>query len=144
MLALPHIDAEVARLQAEIASACSVTRETLLIGAEEARMVAARDGNGSAMVAASTLKARLRGLLVDRVEDVVARDKLEADKQKTELRTAANLLGEAAESVGLPRTATRAQIIGATAECAIVPPAVFRLMHEKAVQERELQEKTAR
>lgn len=139
MLALPHIDAEVRRLQAELAAANNVTRESLLIEAEQARTEAKAGKNASAMVSATTLKARLCGLLVDRVEDMVARDKLEAEKQKTELKTAANLLGDAAESVGLPRTATPAQIIGAVSERAITPPAVFRLLHEKAVQERAAQ-----
>jgi hypothetical protein len=106
MLALPHIDAEVARLQADIASAANITVATLLIEAEQARTVAKDGKNASAMVAATTLKARLCGLLIDRVEDIVEREKLAADRARIgEVRKAGQLLADAAKSLDLPERA---------------------------------------
>lgn len=136
MLAKPHIENEVRRLQAEIAAASKVTVESLLIECEQARVLATLVKNPGAMVAAIQLKARLCGLLIDRVEDMVAREKLAADRaQIGETKKAGDLLGEAATSLGLPKTATPAQIVGAVAQREFVPPAVFALMH--AARERE-------
>jgi hypothetical protein len=55
MLALPHIDAEVKRMQEEIASANNITVAALLIEAEQARAVAKDGKNASAIVYADDL-----------------------------------------------------------------------------------------
>lgn len=136
MLALPHIDAEVARLQADIASAANITVQSLLIEAEQARTVAKEDGNGSAMVAATTLKARLCGLLIDRVEDIVQRVKLAADRARIgEVRKAGQWLADAAKSLDLPERATPAQIVGALAERPLITPKAFLLLREARMAE---------
>jgi hypothetical protein len=58
----------------------NVTVATLLIEAEQARAIAKTAKNASAMVAATTL-IRLCGLLIDRIEDMVAREKLAAERE---------------------------------------------------------------
>jgi hypothetical protein len=136
MLALPHIDAEVKRLQEEIATANNITVSALLIEAEQARAVAKEGKNASAMVAATTLKARLCGLLVDRVEDMVERERLAADRARIgEVKKAGQLLSEAAESLDLPKQATPAQIVGAMAERVIATPETFALLRAVRVTE---------
>jgi HPt (histidine-containing phosphotransfer) domain-containing protein len=88
------------------------------------------------MVAASTLKAKLLGLLVDRTEDQVERERLAIEKQQgKELKRAGDLIAEAAESLGLPPTATPAQIVGALAERPVATPEAFRLLHHAAISE---------
>jgi len=68
------------------------------------------------MVAATTLKARLCGLLVDRIEDMVAREKLAAEREGIgEVRKAGQLLADAAKWLDLPERAIPAQIVGALA-----------------------------
>ena len=82
--------------------------------------------NASAMVAATTLKARQCGLLIDRVEDIVEREKLAADRARIgEVRKAGQLLADAAKSLDLPERATLAQILGAIAERPIITPEAF-------------------
>lgn len=136
MLALPHVDAEVRRLQEELASANNITVASLLIEAEQARAVAKEGKNASAMVAATTLKARLTGLLIDRVEDMVEREKLAADRARIgEVKKAGQLLSEAAVSLDLPERATPAQIVGAIAERAIITPEAFTLLRASRMAE---------
>lgn len=126
-----HVCAEIDRLQAEAAASAHVTVQTLLAEAEQARRVANEADNASAMVSATTLKAKLTGHLIEKTEDLVARAKLDKDMaQEAETKRAANLLAEAAESLGLERTATPAQIVGALAERPIATPEAFRLIRE--------------
>jgi phage terminase small subunit len=140
MLALPHIDAEVRRLQEELAAANNVTVATLLIEAEQARAIAKTAKNASAMVAATTLKARLCGLLVDRIEDMVAREKLAAERESIgEVRKAGQLLAEAAKSLDLPERATPAQIVGALAQREFITPEAFVLLRASRMAENEVQ-----
>ena len=107
LLSNPDIAADIARRQAEIAEQSEISVKSLLAEAEGARAVAEAAGNGSAMVAAVALKAKIAGLLVERVEDAVERDKLLAGRaQATAFRSAGRLLAEAAESLGLPADAT--------------------------------------
>ena len=129
MMALDHVDAEVRRLQEELAAATNVTVATLLIEAEQARAIAKTAKNASAMVAATTLKARLCGLLVDRIEDMVARAKLAAERESIgEVRKAGQLLADAAVSLDLPERATPAQIVGALAQREFITPEAFVLL----------------
>jgi chromosomal replication initiation ATPase DnaA len=95
-----------------------------------ARAIAKTAKNASAMVAATTLKARLCGLLVDRIEDMVAREKLAAERESIgEVRKAGQLLAEAAKSLDLPERATPAQIVGALAAREFITPEAFVLLH---------------
>lgn len=139
LLAMPCVKEEIARLQADAAEARNVSLDRLYGLLNEACQIARRKESASGMVAAVTAIAKLAGLWIEKTDDLAARAQMEATAQKTELRTAANLLGDAAESVGLPRTATPAQIVGAVSERAVAPPEVFRLMHEKARAERAAQ-----
>lgn len=139
LLDMPCVKEEVARLQADAAEAQNVTMGRLYGLLNEACQIARRKESASGMVAAVTAIAKLAGLWIEKTDDLAARAQIEASAQKIELKTAASLLGDAAESVGLPRTATPAQIVGAVAERAVMPPAVFRLMHEKARAERAAQ-----
>jgi phage terminase small subunit len=135
LLADEEIAADVARRQAAANNAPAAplaNLESILAEVEAARDIATASRNASAMIAATQMKARLLGIDGPADDDGATL----ADAQKTELRTAANLLGDAAESVGLSRDATPAQIIGSLSERALVPPAVFKLMHEKALQEK--------
>jgi phage terminase small subunit len=140
MLALDHIDAEVRRLQEELAAANNVTVATLLIEAEQARAIAKTAKNASAMVAATTLKARLCGLLVDRIEDMVAREKLAAERESIgEVRKAGQLLADAAKSLDLPERATPAQIVGALAQRKFITPEAFVFLRASRMAEYEVQ-----
>jgi phage terminase small subunit len=131
LMALPHVRAEVDRLQAEIAAANAVTVQSLLEEAEEARRMARGKENASGMVAATTLKAKLTGLMVEKTEDIVKRDALQVSMQNhTESLRVHQLMAEAAESLGLPRDATPAELVGASAKRAISTPEFFRLMRE--------------
>lgn len=138
MLAMPAVKAEVERLQAAAADASNVTLAKLYRLLTEACEIARTKESASGMVAAVIATAKLAGLWVERTEDLAVRAKLEADiadaSQRGELKTAATLLADAAESVGLPREATPAQIVGALAERPLATPATYRLMHEGALQ----------
>ena len=69
------------------------------------------------MVAATTLKARLTGNLVEKHEDVVKREAMERiNAERKATVTAAKLLADAAQSLGLPSDASPAMIVGALAE----------------------------
>lgn len=130
LLAQADIRAEVQRLQAELAQAASVTVQTLLAEAEEARALAMANGQAAAAVAATTLKAKLTGNLIERREDAVHREAFErAKQQEGEIRTAAALLAEAAQSLGLPSTASPDAIVRAIAAAPILPPAAYLLVH---------------
>lgn len=132
LLALPEIRAEIDRWQAQISAEAKVSLRSLLDEAEGARAVAEEDGNGAAMVAAVLLKARLTGYLdagkaeVDQTAD--------ADRaQAAELKTAGRLLAAAAQSLGLPASASPSQIVGAVALRAIAPPEAFKLLRAARV-----------
>jgi phage terminase small subunit len=138
MLAKPHIAAEVKRLQDEIAQSNNITVQSLLLEAQEARTIAKAGGNAGAMVAATTLKAKLTGLLVERHEDLVEREKLVADRAKIgEVKKAGQLLADAAVSLGLPRDATPLQIVGSVATTPIATPAVYALLRASRLVEVE-------
>lgn len=128
LLAMPCVKEEIARLQADAAEARNVTLDRLYGLLNEACQLARRRESATGMVAAVTAIAKLAGLWVDKTEDLAARDKLLAEAQKAELKTAASLLGDAAESVGLPRAATPAQIVGALAERPVATPEAYRLL----------------
>jgi Terminase small subunit len=139
LLDMPAVKTEVERLQAAAADASNVTMAKLFRLLTEACEIARTKVSASGMVAAVIATAKLAGLWVERTEDLAVRAKHEADiaaaPQKGEFKTAGTLLADAAESVGLPRTATPAQIVGALSERPLAPPAVFRLMHEKAIKQ---------
>lgn len=102
---------------------------TLLDEAEAARVIAERAGNAAAMLGATTLKARLAGLLSEEKAGSGETD----GRPATELKSAARLISEAAESLGLPATATPAQIVGALAERPLATPEAFLLLHARAL-----------
>ena len=136
MLALPHISAEVKHLQEKIISITLITVDSLIAELEEAREIAKERKNASALVAATALKARLKGLLIDRVEDMVERERLAADRARIgEVKKAGQLLAEAAELLDLPKQATPAQIVGAMAERTIATPETFALLRAARVTE---------
>lgn len=129
LLATPAIRAEIDKRQASVAAESRVCLKSLLNEAERAREVAERADNPAAMVGAITLKAKLTGYLVDRVEDIAAREAAErAAAQARENKTAAQMFSEAAQSMGLPANSTPAQVIGAGSERAIATPEFFALM----------------
>lgn len=140
MMALPHIRAEVERLRAPIVKANKVTLESLVLEIEEAWAIAKERKNAAAMIAATTLKARLYGKLVDRLEDMVAREKLEADRASIgEIKTAGQLLADAAKSLDLPERATPAMIVGALTQREFITPEAFVLLRAARMAENEHQ-----
>jgi len=62
------IQARVAELQAQTAAASKVTVESICRELDEANKVAREKGQAAAMVSASALRAKLAGLMVERVE----------------------------------------------------------------------------
>jgi phage terminase small subunit len=136
MLAKPHIAAEVKRLQDEVAASNNITVQSLLREAEEARSLAKQNQNAGAMVASTTLKAKLTGLLVDKVEDIVERERQAAERARIgEVRKAGQLLADAAQSLGLPRDATPTMIASEVATLEFPTPEVFALMHAGAISD---------
>lgn len=101
----------------------------LLAEAEAARTFAQTTKNASAMVSAVTLKAKLCGLLTETAPAPAGAD----GAQTAELKTASDLLADAAHSLGLPRTATPAQIVGALADRPLATPEAFLLLHTGAL-----------
>jgi phage terminase small subunit len=136
LLAMPAVKAEVDRLQADAAAAQDVSLSRLYGLLNEACQIARRKESATGMVAAVTALAKLAGLWIEKTEDLAARAQIEADAQKSEIKTAADMLGEAAKSLGLPRTASPAQIVGALSERPLAPPAAFKLLHENALQKK--------
>jgi phage terminase small subunit len=136
LLANPDIATAIASHRAEVATEARISVTSLLAEAEEARAAAQEAGNASAMVAASTFKAKLLGMLADDAADVLQRDKQAAEReQASQFKTASQLLGAAAVSMGLPADATPAQIVGAAAERTIATPEVFALLRAREVEE---------
>jgi len=129
LLSQVKVSNRIHELQSEAAKSTEVTVRSLIAEAERARSLAESKDQASAMVGAITLKARLAGLLIDRTEDIVRRDELEAQRaqRKADLETitAGKLLAEAAESLGLPRSAT-ADDIALTASKCPYPPRPYR------------------
>jgi phage terminase small subunit len=66
----------IRELQTEAAKSIEVTVSGLMAEAERASALAESKEQASAMVSAITLKARLAGLLIDKIEDIVRRDEL--------------------------------------------------------------------
>jgi hypothetical protein len=133
MMKLPHVAEEIQRMQADLARSANVTVASLLQKAELAWQIAVRTKQIGSASALLTFMAKMCGLMVERHEDVVKRDELERQSaQRGALVEAGALLADAAQSLGLPRTATPAQIVGAVAERPVATPEVFRLMHEAA------------
>lgn len=64
----PRIEERLAELQGEIAKETKVTVESICRELDEANQVAKERGQASAMVSASALRAKLAGLMVDKVE----------------------------------------------------------------------------
>jgi phage terminase small subunit len=133
LLRQPKIQNEVARLQLlirpELLEKTKVSVASLLEEAEQARQVAFRHKSASAMVQSIRLKADLCGLISTKVEDVVARQALEAaQEQAAELRTAGQLLRAAALGMGLAPDSTPAQIVAAIANEALPHPDAFVLI----------------
>jgi hypothetical protein len=64
----PRIEERLAELQAEVATKAVVTVESICRELDEANAVAKERGQASAMVSASALRAKLAGLLVEKVE----------------------------------------------------------------------------
>ena len=62
------ISARLSELQSEAASNSKVTVESICRELDEANMVAKAKGQAAAMVSAATLRAKLAGLMVERVE----------------------------------------------------------------------------
>jgi len=146
LLALPAvraaIRAETERRQAELerhrAAAqerAKVSLDSLLAEAEAARVVSKEAGAGSAMVAATVLKARLLGMLDAERRDHEADRAQRFGEQQIELKTAATLLSEAATSMGLPANASPAQIVGAVATRELATPAAYRLLRARVTDE---------
>ena len=102
-------------LQAEAAKSTKVTLDSLIAEAEQARELAETKGQPSAMVSATTLKAKLTGFLVERTEDLVKRDELEEQRARrhanVEIANAGELLAEAAQALGLPVKASAREIV---------------------------------
>jgi phage terminase small subunit len=64
----PKVAARLAELQAEVAKENKVTVESICKELDEANAVAKAKGQAAAMVSASALRAKLAGLMVDKVE----------------------------------------------------------------------------
>lgn len=130
LMKIEAVRTEIARRQEVEATEAKVSLSSLLDEAERARTVAAENGNAAAMVAATNLKARLTGRLSpDSTVSAAGEDQAERqDQQRSELRKAGRLLADAAVSLGLPRDATPAQIVGAVSQVAIATPEAFELM----------------
>lgn len=64
----PKVAPRIAELQAEAAKASQVTVESITKELEEARELARGEGHSATMVSASLGKAKVNGLLVDKVE----------------------------------------------------------------------------
>jgi phage terminase small subunit len=129
----------IRELQTEAAKSIEVTVNSLIAEAERARALAESKDQASAMVSAIALKARLAGLLIDKTEDIVRRDELEAQrlqrKADLEAATAGRLLAEAAETLGLPSSAEAKDIVLAAGEQPCLPPAVQKLLHAARLSE---------
>lgn len=136
MLAMPSVKAEIDRLLADAAQAQNVSLARLYGLLNEACQIARRKESASGMVASVIAIAKLAGLWVEKTDDLAARAQIEADTanaaQRGELKTASTLLAAAAESLGLPRAATPAQIVGALAERPLATPEAFELLHAGA------------
>ncbi|MBW7968613.1 terminase small subunit [Bradyrhizobium sp. BR 10289] len=136
LMRLPEVKEAIGIATAEVAEASKITLASCFARLETAYNIAQAKGNATAMVGAVTALAKLAGLWVEKTEDIAARDATEAQLaaavRSSEAKKAGELLADAAESLGLSRTATPAEIVGAVSERAVAPPAVFALMHAKA------------
>lgn len=133
LISTDKLRARISELQAQITKNTEVTVGGLMADAEAAREMAMSAANPSAAVSAITLRAKLAGLLIERREDMVARDQLEVDRierAKAEERSKAGaLLIDAAKALGLKSTATAEEIMRAASDLPYAPPAVQALLH---------------
>ena len=133
------IATRIRQLQAETVKSTEATLSSLIAEAEQARALAETKGQPSAMVSATTLKAKLTGHLVERIEDLVKRDELEEQRARRqaafEVTNAAKLLAQAAQALGLPLEANAQEIVVEASKVKYLPPPVQRLLH--AAQRRE-------
>ena len=79
-----HIQARVSELQGVVARKAVISIESICAELDEANAVAKAHGQAGAMVSASTLRAKLAGLLTDKVE-ISARSPFSQCKNTTEL-----------------------------------------------------------
>jgi hypothetical protein len=100
----------------------------LLEEAEIGRLIAIEAKNSSAVIAAVNLKAKLLGAIREPGDDRAPA----FDQQQAEVRSAADLIGDAFESYGLPRNSPPDQLVGAIASKQYATPAAFRILHAKA------------
>lgn len=129
LLSKDMVRSEIARLQEQAAAVANVTLDSLLREVEDARAMARQRENAAAMVAATTLKAKLTGHFIDKTEDMVARERLEAERATLRhARNAGQLLAEAAVSMGLSPNSTPAQIAAKMHTQPFVTPAVYKLI----------------
>jgi phage terminase small subunit len=139
LLKQPAIIAEIERRQqaqaaaeAQPAELAADERTELLAQLEDALQTARGAHNASAMVAALSLKSKLLG-----IDGPVDEDARTAAANRRELITAARLMGDAAESMGLPRQATPIEIVGAMATREFATPEAFNLMRATRLAEED-------
>lgn len=107
-------------------------RQSLLREVEEAREIAKKSGNASAMIACTQAKMRLFGFDLENQEASEARFKVAVEVAAR--RIAGEELARAAESLGLPRAASPAMIVGALSERPLPTPEAYRLMRAAAME----------
>lgn len=131
LMAKPHINDEIARLQTEIAAAHGITIEKVFGIFLEAVMIARQKESATGMTNAGIAIAKLAGLWIEKTEDMAKRDLLEGHKSKLrEIKTAAEMLADVAESMSLPRDATPGMIVGSMAGQPIATPEAFKLFRQ--------------
>jgi hypothetical protein len=108
-------------------------RAMLLKRVDGAIETAEQSRNAAAMIAGLSLKARLIGL--DKASPDEDAERAAANRR--ELITAAKLMGDAAESMGLPRQATPIEIVGAMAIREFATPEAFNLMRATRLAEED-------
>lgn len=126
----PTIARELAIARGSVVEGAKVTLQGCYDMLQAAFNIAREKNNAGAMVGAVTALAKLAGLWIERSEDISDRERVAAEREKLrEVKIAGTLLGDAAEALGLPRTATPAQIVGSLALTEIAPPQAFELLH---------------
>jgi phage terminase small subunit len=134
LLGRSDIQLEIKRIRDEMLplmeEKCRVSLQALLMECQEAWEIARRHSSASGMIASTALKARLCGLDGSlKIEDVVARDRLQAElAQHGELRKAGTLIREASVSLGLAPDATPVEVAAAIAERSVVSPEAYNLL----------------
>ena len=129
-----NVRARIAELQEAAASRATITLETLLADAQATYRRATGAGQHSAANGSLTLIAKLLGLLVEKTENMVERDRLQADRaQRAQMASAGDLLAQAAASLGVSvhadSKAVARSIMLAARQQPFLPPAVQRLLN---------------